>query len=752
MNTLRSFTETVVTTPTDTFPISFEYDEKYDAVHVFLNDVAVEDLGYTVSQVNAVTLKVEPAIPEGTVRIERETDIDKMKYIFDAGALFIDQNVDADFRQIVHSQQEVRDGFIKLRGDVLPLVHGLQEALKQAQEASQSAQEAAEAAAEAAAQSRSAENVIDANGLNQQEINNNLLGSTGSSYIKVNTELANSVVKSLKGMVLDYSIDVTWFGAKGDWNKSTQTGTDNTVAVANAIAYLATLGTRREGGRRGLYFPKGSYMLKHLDLIAGLGFGIDVFGDGSKTTTLYFDHTEDSPAMTCSIEFVRFFGMTLCGTKDELGNSTRTVGFEGKLTSNLADIDVQFTDCDIICWNTFAKIHGRGCIFTNCMIGITIRVMDIVVGAYTVGADTDNMQSKYATMRHYVFRGCRFDNASRAYTVSGAGEMLGYINNLLFLGNDITNMDLLIEAPTATFCNSVIAGNTAIGSFATKFITVNGLRSVVISGNNTRKLTNVTGVPNSNTTSTEFFVEASSILEDVIINGNIVSGLRGALVRLTSTANNSRNVSITNNQLLNFGSWKGGNSAISVVLANSNIKGLLISSNILYAPNVAGSYYLCNLLGKQVVTDTVVANNITHNIKLLDAFSIFQPTIYVNGIATTGTYSTRICRYSVEGDYIVGSYYFSGTVPENVGYVAFDLPVPAVPDFSPFSNDLSGYGVIEQAVGLLSTGYSWCPAKIEATTQRLVLRKTKDMSMSDLQGDTIPATYSMVVRFKYRFK
>ncbi|ASN73455.2 tail fiber protein [Acinetobacter phage vB_AbaP_B5] len=171
MNILRSFTETVVTTPTDLFPISFEYDEKYDAVHVFLNDVAVEDLGYTVSQVNAVTLKVEPAIPEGTVRIERETDIDKMKYIFDAGALFIDQNVDADFKQIVHSQQEVRDGFIKLRGDVLPLVHGLQEALQQAQEASEAAQEAASAAEEAAQVARSADKVIDASGLTQQDIN-----------------------------------------------------------------------------------------------------------------------------------------------------------------------------------------------------------------------------------------------------------------------------------------------------------------------------------------------------------------------------------------------------------------------------------------------------------------------------------------------------------------------------------------------------------------------------------------------------
>ncbi|ASN73353.1 tailspike protein [Acinetobacter phage vB_AbaP_B1] len=174
MNILRSFTETVVTTPTDTFPISFEYDEKYDAVHVFLNDVAVEDLGYTVSQVNAVTLKVEPAIPEGTVRIERETDIDKMKYIFDAGALFIDQNVDADFKQIVHSQQEVRDGFIKLRGDVLPLVHGLQEALQQAQEASEAAQEAADAAEEAAQVARSADKIIDSSGLTQQDINDRL--------------------------------------------------------------------------------------------------------------------------------------------------------------------------------------------------------------------------------------------------------------------------------------------------------------------------------------------------------------------------------------------------------------------------------------------------------------------------------------------------------------------------------------------------------------------------------------------------
>jgi len=144
----------VVTTPTELFPISFEFDEKYDAVNVFVDNTVAEDAGYTVTLVNPVTLKLSPAVPSGIVRVERETDIDKMLYIFDAGALFIEQNVDADFKQLVHSQQEVRDGFIKLRGDVLPLVAGLEEALKQSQEASEAAQEAAEAAEKAAAQTQ----------------------------------------------------------------------------------------------------------------------------------------------------------------------------------------------------------------------------------------------------------------------------------------------------------------------------------------------------------------------------------------------------------------------------------------------------------------------------------------------------------------------------------------------------------------------------------------------------------------------
>lgn len=282
MNILRSFTETVVTTPTDTFPISFEYDEKYDAVHVFLNDVAVEDLGYTVSQVNAVTLKVEPAIPEGTVRVERETDIDKMKYIFDAGALFIDQNVDADFRQIVHSQQEVRDGFIKLRGDVLPLVHGLQEALKQAQEASEAAQEAANAAEEAAQVTRSASQVNDASGETQQQVNDKV---TNKTYFIVTPEMFGA-----KGFPHD---DTAALQAALDFISPTQW--DTSVAVMN-----------QKGGGGKLVLPRryritdtlwvGAYT--SIEGLGVLGFNSNLLENVSAIVTDFTDPLK--PAMSSS--------------------------------------------------------------------------------------------------------------------------------------------------------------------------------------------------------------------------------------------------------------------------------------------------------------------------------------------------------------------------------------------------------------------------------------------------------------------
>lgn len=179
MNLKRAFVEYKVTQPTANFAIPFEFVEAEQNLRVRLNGIDIEDLGYSFLLTNNITVQVTPAIPHGTLSISRETDIDENLYKFTAGALFEARTMDKNFEQIRHSQQEVRDGFDKLTGDVYPLVDGLEVALEKADEASKAAQEAADAAEEAAdaaeeaAQvTRSASQVTDESGLNQQEWNN----------------------------------------------------------------------------------------------------------------------------------------------------------------------------------------------------------------------------------------------------------------------------------------------------------------------------------------------------------------------------------------------------------------------------------------------------------------------------------------------------------------------------------------------------------------------------------------------------
>lgn len=113
INNKRSYTEYNITSPTTDFAIGFE---NYgvgakDIIEVTLNGVLVESLGHTVRLKNAQVLEVTPAIEAGTVRLQRVTGIDGSFHKFTAGALFTAKSMDDNFKQIRHSQQEVKDGF-----------------------------------------------------------------------------------------------------------------------------------------------------------------------------------------------------------------------------------------------------------------------------------------------------------------------------------------------------------------------------------------------------------------------------------------------------------------------------------------------------------------------------------------------------------------------------------------------------------------------------------------------------------------
>lgn len=127
MNTKQSYTEYTVTTPTTDFAFGFEYTEGVDAVRVLVNDVDALEAGYALRLKNSSTMEIQPAVESGVVRIYRETDIDENLYTFTAGAVFDAANVDANFEQLRHSQQEVRDQFIKLRADTFITLEEFQE-------------------------------------------------------------------------------------------------------------------------------------------------------------------------------------------------------------------------------------------------------------------------------------------------------------------------------------------------------------------------------------------------------------------------------------------------------------------------------------------------------------------------------------------------------------------------------------------------------------------------------------------------
>lgn len=181
MNEKLSYTEyLVVGSPRTEFDVGFEdYQNDKDMLKLTVDNKDVTEAGYSVERNVGNTLVFTPAVPvDAVVRIQRITDIDAPFYIFTAGNAFVPSNVDANFKQLLHSQQEVRDRQDHLEQRVIPVVDGLEDALEAADAAAKSAQEAKEAAEEAAEATRQADKVIDKSGLTQQAINDGIESRT----------------------------------------------------------------------------------------------------------------------------------------------------------------------------------------------------------------------------------------------------------------------------------------------------------------------------------------------------------------------------------------------------------------------------------------------------------------------------------------------------------------------------------------------------------------------------------------------
>lgn len=154
MNEQSAFSETTVSTPTTDFQIGFQFVEGVHNLNITLDDDPLP-IEYDATIISDTTVRIEPAITAGKVRLMRETDIDDNLHKFSSGALFEAKEMDENFEQIRFAQQETNAAANKVAERVIPLADGLEEALQQANEASEAAQSAQAAAEEAANTTRS---------------------------------------------------------------------------------------------------------------------------------------------------------------------------------------------------------------------------------------------------------------------------------------------------------------------------------------------------------------------------------------------------------------------------------------------------------------------------------------------------------------------------------------------------------------------------------------------------------------------
>lgn len=248
INEERSYTEYNVEVPTTDFPIGFDIlDDGIDVVVVTLNDVDPTTLGYTVVQVNNTTYRFAPAVSSGVVRLTRTTDIDQMAHVFTEGAIFISENMDGNFKQIRHSQQEVRDSFGKLALEVDAAIVVSNNAAELALEASTIANSASGLATQAS------NDVIDTNTIVQTSEEVNVTLSDGS------------VVPNMNKRIADYGNKV--LSVNGEVGAVSITDTDIPSGAYQKQSDINMYGGRKYDMPVGGYQPNAKVLLENGDIV-----------------------------------------------------------------------------------------------------------------------------------------------------------------------------------------------------------------------------------------------------------------------------------------------------------------------------------------------------------------------------------------------------------------------------------------------------------------------------------------------------
>lgn len=521
-------------------------------------------------------------------------------------------------------------------------------------------------------------------------------------------------------------------GAKGDWNETAQTGTDDTNAFQAAIDYLASLPTERNAGARVLYVPAGTYMTKGITVPQSYLFGFNMMGAGRDATMIYCNPVSPSttPGFLSEVEFVFIDNLTMTGsakstiidTANYVTDLVKTALPDGR------------ADCDLVCGEGVRLLnganlithHGRGLVFKG-MAGIATNFLNIHCSTTQTWSPGSAINDFNTGMRNYHIDGCRFDQMTSLVTVSGTGSAIDYIHGIRITNNDILGIGTVVQAPTATLRGMMINGNTMFDSGNGNVVYCYSMVGGIVSNNIISKKVNLETVPTIPNDALPRIVRADRAIIGLTISGNEFGAIRDAVVSATVSSGQVRIVNNTFHQAFILAS--------GTLFTGADCSGLFITGNTFTGSN-SGIQPWSN---STQVSVGYFKNNLA-NSKFVHPGNLYTPTVNKGGTAVTPTLS--VCYWEYDGYYCTARYAVAAPMGGAGGVINISTPMTPLAEFTGLTSTIAGGGT----VNYLSGG---APATVVRvlTTGFVNIMST---SLTPLSGTDFPAT--MGIEFEIKFK
>lgn len=546
------------------------------------------------------------------------------------------------------------------------------------------------------------------------------------------------------------NLNVYHFGAYGDWNATAQTGHDDTTAFQNYANYLINYENNpRDGGTRIMRVLAGNYRLDGFTITQGSAYwSFNLVGEG-QLSQLWFN--PNGQGIVLEQENTAFQDIFLNGKLSATYPTVQDPAIPTIVTAKLANkiLDVDFTAKNVyVSWfNTFATISGRGFTFIDGSVGMGQTLFKInLTNDLIVAGSEPRIHLVSTSLRHYNVSNCRFDVVDRIFDIVGDSDspLKNYINGLTIANNELTLASQMGRSTLAgaRLVSPKFVNNVCIGCFGGQTVhNYDAIKGGLDSGNEYYNF--IDGVVAESDCINKLY--RAETIDGLTIIGTKAKDIRDILVHGATSINNLK---INNCTFENI--FDAPTGMRSLVYSPNNPTNVRICSNTLKSVGTVVKRYVLSEFGSLQNSTSIVVKDNEASTGFLEQSQNPTLSAVINGVAVLGgDYSTRKCNFTVDGSYIRMTFSLSIiNITATSGNIRILLPVPAIPDNVGLSSYYSGGGFVGSASGLVGTNN--IQLQVNASTDQCIkiMSGNSEFNLSAKTSNTLSLAGVVTYRFK----